>query len=123
MDSKASVRPVPKSEQGIIYLLHFERPYKHARHYLGWTQDLESRLIYHLNGRGAMLLDAVARAGIKVAVVRTWLGTRSNERSKHNRGHARRCPVCRGEIEIDWNTVQDFVVINDRRQPCGAQES
>ena len=26
---------------GVIYLLHFERSYHHARHYLGYTDDLE----------------------------------------------------------------------------------
>jgi hypothetical protein len=25
------------SPRGTVYLLHFERPYKHARHYLGFT--------------------------------------------------------------------------------------
>ena len=24
---------------GIVYLLHFDRPYQHARHYTGWTGD------------------------------------------------------------------------------------
>jgi hypothetical protein len=24
---------------GIVYLLHFDRPYRHARHYTGWTTD------------------------------------------------------------------------------------
>ncbi len=28
---------------GLIYLLHFERSYHHARHYLGYTEDLEAR--------------------------------------------------------------------------------
>ena len=30
--------------RGTIYLLHFARPYKHARHYLGFAEDLERRL-------------------------------------------------------------------------------
>ena len=29
---------------GTIYLLHFDRPYRHARYYLGWASDLNSRL-------------------------------------------------------------------------------
>ena len=28
---------------GLIYLLHFERSYHHARHYLGYTDDLDAR--------------------------------------------------------------------------------
>ena len=24
---------------GVVYLLHFDQPYQHARHYTGWTGD------------------------------------------------------------------------------------
>ena len=41
---------------GTIYLLHFDRPYKHARH---WAQDLNSRLAEHRRGTGAPLLQVV----------------------------------------------------------------
>lgn len=33
---------------GTIYLLHFSKPYKHARHYIGYTDDLDKRLARHL---------------------------------------------------------------------------
>ena len=33
--------------QGQVYLLHFEVPYRHAQHYLGWTEDLPTRLKDH----------------------------------------------------------------------------
>ncbi len=29
---------------GVIYMLHFDRPYRHAKHYVGWTADLLDRL-------------------------------------------------------------------------------
>ena len=32
------------SQLGVIYMLHFDQPYKHARHYVGWTDDLLDRL-------------------------------------------------------------------------------
>jgi site-specific DNA-cytosine methylase len=32
---------------GTVYLLHFDRPYKHARHYLGWAESLDARLAVH----------------------------------------------------------------------------
>lgn len=48
-----------------IYLIHFEKPYKHARHYLGYTNDLEKRLARHRNGNGARLIDVINNAGIK----------------------------------------------------------
>jgi predicted GIY-YIG superfamily endonuclease len=32
------------AHNGIVYLLHFERSYRHARHYIGFTQNLGQRL-------------------------------------------------------------------------------
>jgi hypothetical protein len=29
---------------GTVYLLHFSRPYKHARHYTGWAVNVKRRL-------------------------------------------------------------------------------
>ena len=26
---------------GVVYLVHFTEPYRHARHYTGWTADLD----------------------------------------------------------------------------------
>ena len=28
---------------GVIYMLHFHQPYRHARHYVDWTEDLIDR--------------------------------------------------------------------------------
>jgi len=60
--------------QGTVYLIHFERPYKHARHYLGWTVDIEQRLKSHATGNGARLMEVVTKAGIPWHVSRTWQG-------------------------------------------------
>jgi predicted GIY-YIG superfamily endonuclease len=49
---------------GTVYLLHFDRPYKRARHYLGWASDLDARLAQHTAGHGARLLEVVHDAGI-----------------------------------------------------------
>jgi predicted GIY-YIG superfamily endonuclease len=86
-------------ELGIIYLLHFEEPYRHARHYLGWTGDLRRRLALHRKGRsGARLMHAVASAGVPWHCVARWLGTRDDERAmKRRRELASWCPTCRAE--------------------------
>ncbi|WP_185845949.1 hypothetical protein [Kibdelosporangium aridum] len=89
---------------GIIYLLHFDRPYKHARHYLGWTTDLENRLQQHASGHGARLVQVIQDAGITWTLSRTWTGGRNRERQlKQNRG-ARLCPECgiRPRIARQW---------------------
>ena len=80
---------------GIIYLLHFDRPYLHARHYCGFTTDLAARLAEHTAGRGARLLTVIGDAGIGWTLARTWTGTRRRERAlKRQGGAARRCPLC-----------------------------
>jgi predicted GIY-YIG superfamily endonuclease len=80
---------------GTIYLLHFDRPYRHARHYTGWTADLDARLAEHAAGRGARLLAVLRDAGIGWSLARTWPGTRARERQrKRTGGAARRCPTC-----------------------------
>lgn len=80
---------------GTIYLLHFEQPYQHARHYLGWAEQLDARLADHAAGRGARLLAVVQSAGITWRLARTWEGTRARERAlKRMGGLSRRCPLC-----------------------------
>ena len=91
------------SPRGTVYLLHFERPYKHARHYLGFAEDLERRLELHRAGRGARLVEVVVAAGIGFQLVRTWEGDRTLERVLKNRHNApaRLCPLCRAERRGD----------------------
>jgi predicted GIY-YIG superfamily endonuclease len=80
--------------QRTIYLLHFERPFGHARHYMGSAEHLEARLAEHAAGSGARLLWWVRRAGIGWTLARTWAGGRQRERQLKARGHGRHCPIC-----------------------------
>lgn len=81
---------------GTVYLLHLDRPYKHARHYLGWASDLQSRLASHAGGTGAKLLRVARDAGIGWTLARTWPGDRHRERQlKRQGGRSRMCPVCK----------------------------
>jgi hypothetical protein len=82
---------------GTVYLLHFDRPYKHARHYRGFAEPghLESRIAVHRAGHGARLMAVIKAAGIGFTLARTWPGTRSRERQLKNQGGgARHCPLC-----------------------------
>jgi predicted GIY-YIG superfamily endonuclease len=81
---------------GTVYLLHFDRPYRHARHYRGWTTDLPTRLAAHSAGQGARLLEVITAAGIGFQLARVWPGTRARERQiKRQGGLSRSCPLCR----------------------------
>ncbi|HEY3957967.1 MAG TPA: hypothetical protein VGM53_31775 [Streptosporangiaceae bacterium] len=78
-----------------VYLLHFERPYRHARHYTGSTANLPARLRQHERGHGARLLAVIAAEGIGWTLARTWPGGRDRERQlKRQGGAARHCPLC-----------------------------
>lgn len=81
---------------GTVYLLHFSRPFGHARHYLGWAKRLKDRLSHHDNGSGANLLRHVREAGITWVVARTWEKVDRNEerRLKKRGGASRLCPIC-----------------------------
>lgn len=80
---------------GTVYLLHFDQPYRHARHYLGWARDVDARLAAHQAGHGARLLAVIQTAGISWTLARTWTGTRHRERQlKRMGGASRRCPLC-----------------------------
>jgi hypothetical protein len=93
---------------GVIYLLHFSRPYKHARHYTGWTESsgsLKARLARHEQGDGARLLAIVHAAGITWQLARTWPGPRARERQlKRQGGASRRCPLCARRAD-PWPTA------------------
>lgn len=78
-----------------VYLLHFDRPLAHARHYIGSTDDLDKRLQRHRAGQGARLLEVLKERGIGWQCVCTWEGGRDLERKlkKHKKAW-RHCPIC-----------------------------
>jgi hypothetical protein len=88
------------SSGAVVYLLHFERSYAHARHYLGYTEDLEQRLATHRAGRGSPLIAAAIAGGIQFELAATWPGDRTLERRLHRykNSRARLCPICRAEL-------------------------
>lgn len=93
--------PAPEAADGVIgtiYLLHFSSPVRHARHYLGWTQDLDRRVEDHRSGQGSPLVAAAVAAGAEVTVARTWTGVDRNfeRRLKNRKEGPALCPVCSG---------------------------
>ena len=84
-----------RGQLGVIYMLHFHQPYRHARHYVGWTTDLLDRLDRHASGTGARLVEIIWQAGIGFTLIRICEGTRHRERAiKHAGGAPRYCPAC-----------------------------
>ena len=68
---------------------------KQAAHYLGYTNNLDSRIANHKAGLGARLLEVITADGIGFVVARTWTGDRKLERRLKNRKKAAcLCPCC-----------------------------
>jgi predicted GIY-YIG superfamily endonuclease len=88
--------PTPgDKDAGTVYLIHFDTPYEHARHYTGWAADLGRRLEAHRAGRGSRLMEVIKDADITWRLARTWPGTRDLERAIKDLHEAPRlCPEC-----------------------------
>jgi predicted GIY-YIG superfamily endonuclease len=81
---------------GVVYLIHFDEPFQHARHYLGYTKNLDTRLAAHRAGSGARLMKVISEQGISWQLARTWRGNRTLERRLKNwHNSAQLCPICR----------------------------
>ena len=80
---------------GVIYMLHFDRPYRHARQ-RGCRAGAAGRRSSRRNaGHGARLVAVIWHAGIGFTCVRICEGTRRTERAIKNAGGAvRYCPAC-----------------------------
>lgn len=92
----------PKHTTGVpettAFLLHFEQPYKHARHYFGLTTEpLDKRLQAHAAGYGSRLMKAVGDAGIPWRLVRLWepIDTDTERAIRRRHMSPRLCPICR----------------------------
>lgn len=87
----------------MLYLICFDRPLKHARHYLGFSRNdktLPKRIEHHRKGSGARLMAAVVAAGIDFRVVRTWDDADRNEerRLKNRHKGPKLCPHCAARV-------------------------
>lgn len=80
-----------------VYILHFDSPYHHARHYVGYTKDIDKRMAQHKAGSGARLMEVITEVGIGFQIAKIWKSkTRKFERYiKNSHNTARFCPICR----------------------------
>lgn len=79
-----------------VYLYHFTKSHKHARHYIGFSEDVLQRFETHLKGNGNPLVRTVIDSGNTVEFIRFWKGAdREFERKLKNRKNAAKlCPIC-----------------------------
>lgn len=58
-----------------VYVLHFDPPYKHARHYIGFVKDkhrIRERICEHLSGQGSPLIKAALAAQHQISLAHFW---------------------------------------------------
>lgn len=86
-----------------VYLIHFSEPLHHARHYVGYTDNVRRRIAEHRRGEGSPLVRAVNEAGIAWVVARLWIrGDRELERRiKAWHGSAVFCPMCNKMVKVE----------------------
>ena len=86
-----------------VYLIHFSEPYRHAKHYIGWSQKIAARFQHHQNGTGANLCAVAVARGIGLEIVRIWEGKgRDWERKVKNYKKTKLlCPVCNKEHALE----------------------
>jgi hypothetical protein len=88
--------------EGHVYVLHFDRPVSHARHYIGWAirGGLERRIGEHRsgNGKSSPLVRALLANGGDFQVAAVIDGDRFLERRmKNQKNGSRHCPICKGD--------------------------
>lgn len=82
--------------QGTIYILHFDEPLHHARHYIDFSQHIDKRMACHEAGNGSKLMKAIKGKGISFKVARTFPGDRTFERKLHRFKKIKNyCPFCK----------------------------
>jgi predicted GIY-YIG superfamily endonuclease len=96
--------------EGFVYLIHFDAPYKHAQHYIGWATDVEQRVLCHKKGTGARLLQVLNENGLNWQLVRVWEGvSRDFERKlKSMKNSWRYCPICNPNLSYKLEEAKRF---------------
>jgi predicted GIY-YIG superfamily endonuclease len=79
-----------------VYVLHFDPPYKHAKHYIGYAENVKERFECHLKGNGNPLVRAAVEAGCKISLAHVFEGAdRTFERRiKSRRDVCKWCKLC-----------------------------
>ena len=81
-----------------VYIIHFSSYLSHARHYVGYADDIQARFQVHKSGQGAKILRACNQKGIDYKIVRVIMGDRKMERRIKNTHNVKRyCPICAGD--------------------------
>jgi predicted GIY-YIG superfamily endonuclease len=96
----------------MLYLLHFDPRYRHAGHYLGYTQELPKRFGLHLQGKGSPLVKAAINNGSQIVLVRIWAedGNAEQEIKRVIGSRAKLCPLCNPKAKDVMKSYKSVLV-------------
>lgn len=81
-----------------VYVLHFDPPFKQAKHYVGFTdqEDVGDRIVEHLKGTGSRLVRAAVGAGVTIHIAHVFVGADRHfeRRIKRSTDVCRWCRMC-----------------------------
>lgn len=112
-----------------VYLLHIYPPFKHAKHYIGFTtqevteEKILRRVTEHKRGRksSSPMLRAALAAGCTLKLAKVWpTADRNFERKLKNRKNsAAFCPCCNSKhyVEIIYNPQEKTNDKNETASP------
>ena len=105
LGSKARVASV-----GNVYLLHYEKPIRGKKHYLGFTmKKVAMRLQEHNSGwYGSQMTNLAVQNGSECVLARTWEGVsvQFEKKLKREKNLKRHCPICKN-VEFEVNISED----------------
>jgi hypothetical protein len=109
-----------------VYLIHFNKPYKHAGHYLGKTRiGHRNRTSQHHVSPGP-LIKAAKENGSSFVVSRIWRNAAADyeRRLKNRGGMTKNCPYCRKGNMGEFLSVkrQLWMGIKSGCKWCGAKK-
>jgi len=87
-----------------VYVIHFDKSYRHAKHYTGIAINVEKRMKEHAMGNGARLMQVLKEQdiGFQYAIVSEWdnfsLAHAEEKRLKTKVKQPKKyCPFCKEE--------------------------
>lgn len=108
-----------------VYLICMSEPMSHARHYIGFAEDIHNRFKQHLEGNGSPMLREAVRRGIKLRVGRIWVGMgRQFERNLKNYKQSHRwCVHCKEAKRLATNKAARDRRVKKRRRLASELQS
>jgi len=95
-----------------VYVIHFNQPYRHAKHYTGIAKNIKSRMREHASGNGARLLQVLKEnnIGFKYSIIKEFpdfssAHTYEKYLKTKIKKPQRYCPICKEQNKCKHKSV------------------